>query len=255
MTKLWLCFLATMFTLSNPALCQTGAIGSFSPDPISSSTARYEPFPRFFPAPVLSAPYYGEEVVELENALADGSLMRRSLPSAGRKVWRDSQGRSRVERPLPIPGGLNATRPVIEITDPVAGFFYALDTENRLAHREKLPPSAKPRPQVEAGFGDSFISLGKQVIEGEFAEGTKFRFEIGKTANGQQPVYSATEKWFISDLKIPVMSRIIDPVHGTYTQKLLNIIRREPEPKLFDVPSDYKIVDETGPFEIKYSGR
>src|SRR5260370_25729649 len=56
-----------------------------------------------------------------------------------RKVWRDAEGRTRSERPLGM-GPNQASMPlIVEITDPVAGFKYTLDTQNKVAHRQAMP--------------------------------------------------------------------------------------------------------------------
>src|SRR5260370_26422859 len=56
-----------------------------------------------------------------------------------RKVWRDAEGRTRSERPLGM-GPNQASMPlIVEITAPVAGFKYTLDTQNKVAHRQAMP--------------------------------------------------------------------------------------------------------------------
>jgi hypothetical protein len=87
---------------------------------------------------VIGAPYSGEEVNENIKILADGTRITQKM--MGRKVWRDSEGRTRTERPLGM-GPNQASMPVIiEITDPVAGFKYTLDTQNKVTHRQAMAP-------------------------------------------------------------------------------------------------------------------
>src|SRR5262249_49504291 len=73
---------------------------------------------------VTGAPYSGEEVSENVKILADGKRITQKM--VARKVWRDSEGRTRTERPLGM-GPNQASMPtIIENTDPVASFKYTL---------------------------------------------------------------------------------------------------------------------------------
>jgi hypothetical protein len=49
------------------------------------------------------------------------------------------------------------------------------------------------------------------------------------------------------------LSKRSDPRSGETTTQILNIIRSDPDPSLFTTPADYTVVDETGPFTIRYS--
>jgi hypothetical protein len=59
------------------------------------------------------------------------------------------------------------------------------------------------------------------------------------------------ESWLSPDLKITVLMKNSDPRMGESTMRLRNIDRSEPDPALFRMPSDYKIVNENGEFEMK----
>ena len=54
-----------------------------------------------------------------------------------------------------------------------------------------------------------------------------------------------SEEWTSPELQTLVLTRHNDPRSGESTYKLMNIIRAEPDPSLFQVPSDYT-VRETG---------
>jgi hypothetical protein len=93
----------------------------------------------FAPRPVTGAAYSGEEVNETVQTLSDGTHI--TSKNVARRIWRDSQGRTCSERPL-FPhsndGGDPFLMSIIEITDPVAGFQYVLDPQNKIAHRTAL---------------------------------------------------------------------------------------------------------------------
>jgi hypothetical protein len=109
-----------------------------------------------------------------------------------------------------------------------------------------LPPPSHPH------VGDIHISaaplkgktesLGKQVIEGVEAEGTRTTQTIpaGEIGN-EQPIQIVWEKWYSPELQTVIMSRHSDPLVGETVYKLTNIARGEPARSLFEVPSDYTI--------------
>lgn len=85
-------------------------------------------------------------------------------------------------------------------------------------------------------------SLGKQMVEGVEAEGTRTTMTIpaGEIGN-EQAIQIVTEKWYSPELKTIVMSRHSDPLVGETVYKLTNINRGEPARSLFEVPGDYTI--------------
>jgi hypothetical protein len=88
--------------------------------------------------------------------------------------------------------------------------------------------------------------LGKQMIEGVEAEGTRTTVTIpaGEIGN-ERPIEIVRERWYSAELQLVVMSRESDPRSGETTYKLTNINRSEPPKSLFEVPSDYTIKSNT----------
>lgn len=222
-------------------------------------------------AAVTGAPYSGEEVTEHVQTLADGTHI--TQPSPKTVFYRDSLGRTRIERTFPLPPGASeAAGPnFIEISDPVSGAHYTLDPRNRTAHKfpgappppptgtmattQRLavpapipalsvpsPDSQRARPQF------SHESLGTQTIDGILAESerTTVTFPIGAVGN-DRPITTVSETWTASELKIVVLRKNSDPRNGDSTTRLTNISRLEPDPSLFQIPSDYEIVDPQTP--------
>lgn len=85
-------------------------------------------------------------------------------------------------------------------------------------------------------------SLGKQVMEGVEAEGTRTTITIpaGEIGN-ERAIEMVSERWFSPDLKVVVMTRHSDPRFGETIYRLTNINRSEPAKSLFEVPADYTI--------------
>ena len=88
--------------------------------------------------------------------------------------------------------------------------------------------------------------LGKQLIEGVEAEGTRTKITIpaGEIGN-ERPIEIVSERWYSPELQLVVMTRHSDPRSGETTYKLTNINRTEPAKSLFEVPSDYTIKTNT----------
>ena len=90
--------------------------------------------------------------------------------------------------------------------------------------------------------------LGSQAMEGVLVNGTRTTHTIptGQIGN-EAPITVVSEVWTSSDLKTVVYSKRSDPRIGEQTFRLTNIVRAEPNPSLFTVPGDFKIVDDPAP--------
>jgi hypothetical protein len=220
---------------------------------------------------VTSEPYSAEQVTERVQTLADGTHI--TQPGQKTVLYRDSQGRTRTEHTIPLPpGAVGASGPThVDIFDPVAGVMYTLEPHNKTAHKISFPSVGPPPPQtissppaelrsggfalgppVSAAAPDndkqrpqrSHESLGTQVIEGISAEGSRTTvvYPVGALGN-DRPITVTTETWRSPELNLVVLSKSSDPRNGDSTTKLTNISRAEPDPALFQVPSDYEVIE------------
>ena len=84
--------------------------------------------------------------------------------------------------------------------------------------------------------------LGQQNIEGVMATGTRTTTVIpaGEIGNAQE-IRIVSEQWFSDEIQALVMTRHSDPRSGENVYRLVNILRAEPDPALFQVPADYTI--------------
>lgn len=238
-------------------------------------------------APVKGAPFCAAVSTEHTQSFADGNRIHTTESS---NVCRDSEGRTRREANLNLLGaGSQITAPkLITIVDPVAGVRYMLDSENKIAHKMTLP--APGSMAADAGLppkgerilfsrnsggpeGQSFSTnmvyrkagqdsnepvpatenLGDQTINGIHATGTRMTTTIptGKMGN-DKPISVTSERWYSSDLKATVMTKHDDPWAGELKTEFTSVNTSEPEPSLFTVPSDYKVVDDkNGPVTIR----
>ena len=90
-------------------------------------------------------------------------------------------------------------------------------------------------------------SLGKQMVEGVEAEGTRVTITIAAGEIGNDaPINIVSESWYSPELQVVVKSRHSDPRSGETVYRLTNINRSEPDHSLFEVPADYSIRDQPG---------
>ena len=254
----------------------------FSPRGTSSFTTSAPPESR----PVVTgSPVSYEESHDRSQVLADGTRITQKTFTI--LMYRDSAGRTRMERPLFFGAFLNSAPALqnlkfIEITDPVAGVQYVLDTQNRVAYRFPFTPFQRPAVQrilpaaanpngiatpqnrsssrsVSAPLAHpqfpqrSTESLGTQVMEGVYVEGqrTTSVFPTGSEGN-DRPITQTCEDWTSPDLQMPVLSKCSDLRSGDNVTRLTNIDRSEPDPALFQVPADYSIVDGHDRITMKF---
>ena len=84
--------------------------------------------------------------------------------------------------------------------------------------------------------------LGKQLVEGVEAEGTRTTVTIpaGDIGN-ERAIEIVSERWYSPELQLVVMTRHSDPRFGETTYKLTNINRADPAKSLFEVPAGYTV--------------
>ena len=166
---IWMKYFSAFTLLVAIAFAQTSVTTSATAAGFSGS-AGFGPPPFAGMAALTGAPYSAEEVNEQIQTLADGTHITRK--SASTRTWRDSAGRTRIERPLfggPLMAGRLPDSPqVVEITDPVAQLKYTLDTVNKVAHRQQFqaPRVAAPGLAVRTGVIRSAVAVRNSAVEG-----------------------------------------------------------------------------------------
>jgi hypothetical protein len=204
---------------------------------------------------VTGVPYSATATDQSSQALVDGNTIQRTTTA---QVARDSRGRTYTQQTMT--GGPWAAegspKTVVFISDPVAGYSYVLHPEKKVAIRR---PTRTPREGTGSStkFGGrphhgpgsekdvTETNLGAKDISGVgTAQGKSITHTIpaGEIGNAQ-PIVSTSEIWYSPDLQIVVSSKRNDPRTGESTYTLSNIQRAEPNPSLFQVPSDYTIQD------------
>jgi hypothetical protein len=195
--------------------------------------------------PVKGAPFSAVEVTTTTQTLADGN---RIIHTNQRKVYRDSQGRERIEQEptMSVLGEQVAVASVV-ITDTVAGVTYNLDLSTSAARKvQGVRVSLANMALVPKLVGGTSVreQLPPDTVEGVYATGTRTTatIEAGKVGN-EKDLNVVDEAWYSPDLQLNVMTRHNDPRSGETVYKLTNIVRAEPEASLFQVPAGYTIPD------------
>lgn len=257
-----------------------GAIVSTTPTSTPMSGIIHQSPRRFVGSAITGRPYSAQRETEHVQIAADGT--RFTTNNQQETIYRDSQGRTRTERPI-MRSPANGPKPtgdvplLIEISDPVANVGYTLDTQNKVCHRyafEALPrasggggggvgvfgglmtagPTQCANGNVPASPQMKCEDLGTQMIEGFLAKGERqVRTWPAGSQGSDRSFQTTSENWVSEDLRVTVLSRNVDPRNGENTMKLINIRLGEPPPNLFAPPADYTVVDETGPFEIHWT--
>jgi len=197
---------------------------------------------------VTGAPYSAQAVTEHTQVLPDGNSIHTTTTA---NVYRDSQGRTRREQEIGAIGPWAAQGTpgkVISISDPVAGSVHMLNPDTLVARQMPFRARTAARGGAETTRQKSekpnikIESLGTQVIAGLTAQGTRTTRTIpaGRVGN-QAPIMITIERWYSPELQTDVMRKEINPQFGETTFQLTNIVRAEPDPSLFQVPSNYTI--------------
>ncbi len=212
---------------------------------------------------VTGAPYSATRVTTTQQVLAGGNVIQNQRNES---VYRDSQGRTRMETPDHRPGPNNTTTSFVHIrvNDPVAGVTREIDNENRVVTEMSVRPGGRGGPQGNGRPGPppngpgggrrgpgngaqndpnvTTVELGTQTINGVVATGRRTTHTIpAGTIGNAQPIQSTREVWMSTDLKEPVRVIESDPRFGTTVTELTNINRSEPDASLFQAPSGYSV--------------
>ncbi len=208
-----------------------------------------------YPAAITDLPYSGDRVTE--KTLSDGTHMARSVV----RVFRDSLGRRREEYSGQGFGSLT----IVEIMDPVAGFDWVLDPANQTAYRMVREKTSRPGSRelypcepagqpittqtIPNGNVTTSQALGSRTIEGIEACG---RRTATVQKDGKPGITS--ELWVSrGDISEIVMNRTSDLQGGNSVTQLVGVRFSEPDPGLFDVPAQFRVIDETAAFTITES--
>ena len=205
---------------------------------------------------VKGAPYSATAVTETTQVLSDGNrIVNRSTAM----LARDGEGRTRREETLATFGPLRTqSTKMVFINDPVAKTEYQLNVEAKTATVHKLDGGkarvfkfdqkriagkaiqASDEPEVKQD------ALPNEEIDGVSCEHIQQTETIPAGSIGnERPIVTTQETCASPELHLLLMRKRNDPRFGETVYKLSDIKRGEPDPSLFQVPGDYKIVEDS----------
>lgn len=207
------------------------------------------------------AAYSGQEIMETAaQTLPNG----RQIPARTNTLpatFRDANGNIRTERHVSAPGlnGLGVIAP--DIQDSVHGYQYILDSVNHVAYR--LPLKINVRPFQSNAFAGQPVGthpgpngstvadedLGAQPMFGVSALGhkTTWTYPPGTYHANDKTVTNIDERWIDPNTGIVLLTKASGSNQNT-TRSIPDYKAGDPDPALFQIPAEYKIVDETGKF-------
>jgi len=189
-------------------------------------------------------------IVELEvvQTLLDGTKITHRTTN---RIARDFRGRTHNEgRQWMDSGDAKDAKLLYSIIyDPATKTRFYLYPETKLARQVEIkPPAANPPANNSMKPTTQKEDLGTDFIDGIRVRGfrTTVTYPVASFGN-DRPVAMSHEYWFSDELRINLLVKRNDPRTGTQVLKLSDLRREEPDVALFDVPVDYKLVNETPP--------
>lgn len=238
---------------------------------------------------VKNAPFAAQAVTEFTQTLGDGNRIERRYQSSVARDSRGRTRREEEIALIGPLATANAAAPrLVTIVDADAGVTYTLDEGQRIAYRNlaagdkkgvaeltKLVERLKSGDAVAKGNGGrgtladvkkaelalqqkqdssgqvTVQDLGSRTIEGVRAQGTRTTTTIAAgTIGNVRPIEIVSERWFSSELQMPVLVTRRDPRNGETIYRLTNILRGEVQDGLFTVPPGYEVKDGNLKFKL-----
>jgi hypothetical protein len=203
--------------------------------------------------PVPNAPFTATVEIVSHQVMPDGT---ERVVKTENHIARSSSGRIRNERRVLVPATFNGKPRLISahLYDPNTRINIYTEPLTHIARQSVLPnapliPAAqRPPAQQRTPPGIAVTQLGEQTLGGVTLSGTrKTRIVPAEMSGTGKPVTIADEYWYSPELSIYLIIRHNDPRTGEQLVAVTQIERGEPAADLMQVPTDYKLVDETPP--------
>jgi hypothetical protein len=195
---------------------------------------------------VPNLPYTAQIVQRFSETLPNGSqvLLERRIVQ-----MRDSQGRTRIENFPPHDPSYNDERnqsDVVNLYVPLQREFIQLFPRRKTASVMTFPGKGPIRTHGDPN--DTNIerqSLPGRTIHGIYSEGTRVTFLVPHNDGRATEVGCVEESWVSPEMKIVVLTKSGGTCSDGGITEIRGINRNEPDPALFEIPKDYKVVTAT----------
>ena len=209
--------------------------------------------PGVFVTPIPGAPFSGTVEIVSKEILPDGSTYTRHTMN---RIARNSAGVIHNERRRLVSPQFTGEPRLLSfhIYDPSTRLNTFLDPATHIARQsvsrgQPHPPvnGTPPTPEeMQKSQGVTVQDLGTATIAGIPLHGTRKTRVVPALSSGTgQDVTITDEYWYSEELKVYLVLKHSDPRTGEQTVGITQIDRSEPDPSLFVIPSNYKVVDET----------
>lgn len=210
------------------------------------------PMESIFVPPKAGAPFSLTLVTEWSRPLGNGGTF--TLANQ-RRIVRDSRGRIYQERWILVPkgGDIKSHMNVFQITDPERHTWYNCETATkvcellkyRLTSEDNFEPAIGASGPLPNGKGSrQHEDLGASSTEGVDTHGYRETLTVNPGVLGNdKPMVTKREFWYSPELAINLISIVDSPQSGKQIFTVKDLATSEPEPTLFNVPDDYRVVD------------
>jgi hypothetical protein len=214
--------------------------------------------PGVYITPVPNAPFSADVQILTHQKLPDGTEAVRMTIN---HIARDSSGRFYNESRSLVPTTFKGDPSLVSVRiyDPTTRRDIYYNPHLRLAREIVLQPlqaaravpTQAPVPAIvnpRPGSRVTETDLGDQVMDDTILHGTqKQRIIDAAVSSTGQPVTITDQYWYAPDLFVYLIVKHDDPRTGEQIVAVTHIDRHEPPAAKFEVPTGFKIVDETPP--------
>jgi hypothetical protein len=231
--------LAAGVSLAQPSFSRRGGAFGFGGDPGLRALTSHT---------ITGAPFSAQWNRQFAQVMAGGNQIQRQEQG---NVYRDNQGRVRIETTVTPAAASGQAHTGITIYDPVAGYVYRLNPQKMTAVQSVIRQNAsqpgKGMPNPPNSSQVQTQDLGTQTINGVTATGTQLTRTIpAGTIGNAQPIQIVRVTWVSTALQVPVQVTITDPRSGNQAMSLTSIVQSDPSASLFVVPSGYTVTQAPG---------
>jgi hypothetical protein len=209
--------------------------------------------PLYF-APVPNAPFMAIAKTTWVQILPDGSTITWQNQ---RVVARDMDGRIFQERrtfvPVPDPTNSQSVAYVNQFDDPVAHTMSICNVFMKVCNEFAYHPATQAR-DTPAGLqpgGRTYLTrenLGADLIDDQEALHTRETLTVfSQTVGNTKNIIRTVDYWYSPTLNVNLKVVRHDPRDGDQTLWLTDLNLSAPDPSVFQIPSQYRIVDHRDP--------
>jgi hypothetical protein len=190
-------------------------------------------------------PFSGVDNIEWTRTLEDGTTVTTHLTAP---LARDSQGRIYRQSQHFVSLDKKSPATQIQIYDPITRSETICSPKSLQCTIQDYKPRTffETTPAGPIDNGNRFLareSLGSQMIEGIYTNGTRETTTINPGVLGNdRPLVSTREFWYSDELQTNLSVTRIDPRNGKQAIWITNISCSEPDFHLFEIPIGYTIV-------------